>query len=142
MVHKMDYRTEELSLSDKVLDALERGMYGVPEVKQEERNVFLTTILERIYLALTYDQVVRKGIYEEAIQYLKEKKNIQMFINSELGYQTYASYIKAANKYQVPFTIVNPVKETPIGLVIASKNEAINKSDIFIKDEFYKLQND
>lgn len=128
-------------MSDKVFEALERGIYGIPEIKQEERNVFLSTILERIYLALTIEQVNRKTIYEEAITYFKEKKRIQLYINGELSYQSYSRYIQKARLYNVPFTVVNPIKETPIGLVIATKNEAINKKDIFIKDEYYRLRN-
>ncbi|MBU8905732.1 YueI family protein [Desertibacillus haloalkaliphilus] len=127
-------------MSDKLQEALERGLYGTPETKPDERRMFLSTIVERIYLALTKKQVIQKGMYDEAIDIMKSKRNIQLFINGSLSYQLYANYVKQANQFQVPFTVVNVEHETPIGLVLASKQEAINQTDIFIKDDLYKSE--
>jgi uncharacterized protein YueI len=129
-----------MTLSDKVMDALDRGLYGSPEIKPEERNIFLTTIIERIYLALTKNQVIHKGMYDEVVRLFAEKRDIHLYINGNLTYNNYANYIKEANKNNVRFTIVSADKKTPFGLVVATDNKAINQQDIFIKDKFYQSQ--
>ncbi|OLO26935.1 hypothetical protein BTR23_21415 [Alkalihalophilus pseudofirmus] len=129
-------------MEDKLKDIINRGLYGNPEIKSEERNLFLTTIIERIHLALTKRQVIHKGMYDQAVTILNTAHNIRIYINGNLSYHLYSNYVKEANKYNVPFTIVNANEETPIGLVIATENLAINKSEIFIKDDFYQIDFD
>lgn len=60
-----------------VNEILENAIYGSPETKPGERKLFLTTILERVYLALTKNQVRSAKTYQEVEQLLK--KNIQIF---------------------------------------------------------------
>ncbi|RXI99460.1 DUF1694 domain-containing protein [Anaerobacillus alkaliphilus] len=126
--------------NNKLQDVLQRGIYGSPETLPEERALFLSTISERIYLALTNRQVIHKGMYSEAIDVMKTKKDAHLFINGELTYTLYSNYLKEAAKYKIPFTVVNDGHDTPIGLVLAS-NTAINygkEPEFFIQDEIYK----
>jgi len=126
--------------NEKLNKLLIQGIHGTIETLPEERILFLSTIRERVYLALTNKQVIHKGMYNEALQLLQSKKKIHLFINGELSYQLYSNYLKEATKYNVPFTLVNDGHDTPLGLVIASKS-AINHSDnynFFIEDEFFK----
>ncbi|WP_209125370.1 YueI family protein [Alkalihalobacillus sp. BA299] len=127
-------------MEDKLKDIINRGLYGNPEIKPEERNIFLTTIIERIHLALTKKQVIHKGMYDQAVTLLSKSNNIHLYINGNLSYSLYSNYVKEANKHNIPFTVVNANEQTPIGLVIATENQAINKSDIFIKDSFYEME--
>ncbi|WP_096201254.1 YueI family protein [Bacillus sp. FJAT-45350] len=124
-------------MSNKVNEILERGIYGTPETLPEERNIFLSTIVERIYLALTKKQVIHKGMYDEAVRFLNNKKDIRLFINGNLSYHLYSNYVKEANKNNVPFTVVNDQNNSPFGLVIASDRTAVNHSDIYIKDDYF-----
>ncbi|HHY21216.1 MAG TPA: YueI family protein [Bacilli bacterium] len=125
-------------MDDKVLEILERGIYGTPETKPDERRLFLSTIRERIFLALTKRQVIRKGMYNEVISLIRSKKGIRLYINGDIGYSFYANYVKEGSKHSVPFTVVAPEKPTPIGLVIATENQAVEEKKIFILDEFYE----
>ncbi|MFV8826638.1 YueI family protein [Alkalihalobacterium sp. APHAB7] len=126
-------------MEDKLKDIINRGLYGNPEIRPEERNIFLTTIIERVHLALTKKQVIHQGMYDEAVRLLQNEQNIHLYINGNLSYQLYSNYVKEANKHHVPFTVVNANQTTPIGLVLATEFQAINKPEIFIKDEFYEM---
>ncbi|NEU30741.1 YueI family protein [bacterium LRH843] len=119
-------------------DIIDQAIYGVPEVKPEERRLFLSTILERIHLALTKKQVIQTGMYAEALTLFKTKSNLHIYINGDLNYQNYANYVKEAGKLGIPFTVVTPPKPTPFGLVIADKSKAIHAASVFIEDELYK----
>src|SRR5690554_892583 len=108
---------------EKLDDILKRGMYGSKETLPEERNFFLGTINERVYLALTNNQVRKRGMYEEVQDLLKRKEDedMEILINGELNYSYYSNYVQEATKNSVPFRIVNNDSETPIGIIVASK---------------------
>ncbi|WP_078552836.1 YueI family protein [Bacillus alkalicellulosilyticus] len=129
-------------MNNKVIEALERGIYGAPQIKPEERAIFLSTIIERIYVALTKKQVIHQGMYPEVVQKMKEKKAQHLYINGSLSYSLYSNYVKEAKKHNIPFTIVAESRPTPIGLVLATTFEAINQEEIFIKDDFFALDMD
>ncbi|MDQ0254418.1 uncharacterized protein YueI [Evansella vedderi] len=123
----------------KIEEILQRGIYGTPETLPEERKLFLGTISERVYLALTNKQVRKKGIYSEAQEIMKKHKGIRLYINGDLNYPAYSNYVHAANQHSIPFTIVNDGRDTPLGIVIAVETGISNVEDIFIKDkEFHQ----
>ncbi|GAE24773.1 hypothetical protein JCM9140_725 [Halalkalibacter wakoensis JCM 9140] len=126
-------------MGQKVKEVIDRALYGTPEIKPEEKNLFLSTFLERIHIALTKKQVVHKGMYPEVVEIMKEKKNLHLYINGNLNYGNYSNYVQQASKSNIRFTIVTPKKQTPFGLVLADETQAINRNNIFIQDELYDL---
>jgi len=127
-------------MTEKIQDIIDRAIYGTPEIKPEERNLFLTTILERIHIALTKKQVIHKGMYSEVLDVLKRKSNLHLYVNGDLNYSNYSNYIQEASKLGVRFTIVTPQKKTPFGLVLADESRAVDPVNIFIKDELYERE--
>ncbi|WP_227934988.1 YueI family protein [Alkalihalobacillus deserti] len=127
-------------MSEKVQDIIDRAIYGTPEIKPEERSLFLSTILERIHIALTKKQVIHKGIYPEVIEIMKQKSTLHLYVNGDLNYSNYSNYIQEANKLGVRFTIVSPQKKTPFGLVLADQSRAVDQINVFIKDDLYSRE--
>ncbi|MCK0471510.1 YueI family protein [Halalkalibacter sp. APA_J-10(15)] len=125
-------------MDQKMKDILDRGVFGAPEIKAEERNVFLTTIIERIYIALTKRQVYKKGAYPEVIAFMKKYPNAHLYVNSDLSYQHYSNYLQEATKHHISYTIVNSAKPTSIGLVLAHPTQVVPEKEIFLKDDLYK----
>lgn len=125
------------TMARDVNEVIDRAIYGALETKPGERRLFLTTILERLHIALTRKQVRSKGIYQEVEQVMRTKQNLHLYVNAELGYQAYADYIRLANDNQIMYTIVSPTGETPFGLVLANKDQAVNVADPFVKDEMH-----
>ncbi|MFD4706160.1 DUF1694 domain-containing protein [Gottfriedia sp. NPDC058432] len=125
---------------NKVEDYLIKGIYGEKQIKIEERNIFLGTIRERIEIALTTSQVMANSIYP-IVEKSISMKNVTLLLNGTLAYNTISKYILLAKKKNIPFSLVNnlPVP-TPIGLVV-THNDAVDKNEIFVKDELYKSTN-
>ncbi|MET3504751.1 YueI family protein [Halalkalibacter oceani] len=126
-------------MEQKMKEVIDRALYGAPEIKPEERNLFLSTLLERIHLALTKKQVINKGMYKEAVELMKTKRNLHLYLNGNLGYNHFSNYIKEAGAHGVSFTFVTPKKLTPFGLIVANQTEAIETKQLFIKDELFEL---
>ena len=125
-------------MSENIQDYLNRGMYGNKETNVDERKQFLSTIRERIIVALTNRQVMKNETYAPFVQLIKDYPDCHLYLDGDLDYSFLSKYIKIVNKLEIPFTIVNDVKhETEIGLVLATKSRAINKNDIFVpKSDF------
>ncbi|MBS4199588.1 YueI family protein [Bacillus sp. FJAT-49732] len=119
--------------SSNVDDYLQKGMYGVKEIKPEERRKFLGTIRERIVVALTKSQVMEKGVYPEVIQLMKEHPRATLLLNGDLDYSYLSEYIHKARSNHIQFSIVaNKNYDTNIGLVL-TYDHAIDKEEIYIQ---------
>lgn len=121
-------------------DYIQEGIYGAKEINPEERSMFLGTFRERIELALTTGQVIAPNIYSQVENILKVKPGLEMLLNGTITYPHLSKYIKLANQYKAPFTIVqNEEKETSMGLLLAHKT-AVDKDEIFIRDETFQQE--
>ena len=123
-------------------DYIQEGIYGAKEIHREERGVFLSTFRERVELALTIGQVIAPNIYPQVENVLKvqAQAGLEMLLNGTIAYPHLSKYIKLADQYKAPFTIVqNEEKETSIGLLLAHKT-AVDKDEIFIRDETFQQE--
>ncbi|MCR6096718.1 YueI family protein [Salipaludibacillus agaradhaerens] len=123
--------------NEKLEDILKKGMYGTPQLRPEERKLFLSSFAERVYLALTKSQVRHRGIYPEAETMMTQQKNAKLLINGGLSYHEYSNYIQTANKHHIPFTIVNDGRESPLGIVLAADSPVNREDSMFVKDDLY-----
>jgi uncharacterized protein YueI len=124
-------------MDKKMKEILDHAIYGTPEIKPEERALFLTTFRERIHVALTKSQVIKAGTYDEVINVMKTKRNLKLFLNGNLSYSIYSNYIQQANANGVPFTIVTPTTNTPFGLILADGTDAVSPQSFVIEDDWY-----
>ncbi|WP_078547444.1 YueI family protein [Litchfieldia alkalitelluris] len=124
-------------MAENIDDYLERGMYGAKEIKSDERQIFLTTIRERVILALTNGQVMKSKVYEPIKALIKQYPDCQLLLDGELSYSYLSKYVKIANSLNIPFTIVDDVQNTTkIGLVLASKT-AVNRDNIYVSSDVF-----
>ncbi len=122
----------------KLDEIIQLGISGIRETLPEERILFLSTLRERTYIALTNKQVIKKGMYPEVIKlFQSQKQDMHLFLNGDLSYNQYSNYVKEAIKHKIPFTIINDKSKTPFGLVVASKAAIVYKDDVFIKDDVF-----
>lgn len=123
------------SVSSKIDDILQQGIYGPKETKPDERRKFLGTIRERIVVALTQPQVREKGIYKQVEDSLKENRQARLYLNGHIEYSVLSKYTKVASNYDVQYTIVtNKNHNSEIGLVLAY-DHAIDKEEIYVKKD-------
>ncbi len=120
-------------MSDSKLDEyLQQGIHGAKQTKPDERRRFLTTLRERVVIALTQGEVMRKGVEPEVEQLMDENREAHLFLNGHISYRYLSEYIKAAEKRGIEFTIVtNKDYDSELGLVLAH-NYAIDKEEIYL----------
>ena len=121
-------------------DYLQQGIHGAKETKPDERRRFLSTLRERVVVALTQEQVREQGIYPEVEALMHNHPKGHLFLNGNMSYPYLSKYITVAKKHSVEFTIVtNKEHDSDLGLVLAL-DEAIDKEDIFIKKVQPKIE--
>lgn len=128
-------------MDKEIKQALDAGIHGTPELKPAEKALYLSTFRERVYVALTKRQVAQKEVYSEIKNQLKQSRNGVLYLNGDLSYAMLSKYIKEASKVSVPFTIINDKEtDTPLGLVLASKDSVVNRDEVFVRDEFFAIE--
>ncbi|WP_306807279.1 YueI family protein [Mesobacillus jeotgali] len=118
--------------NSKLDDYLQQGIHGAKQTKPDERRRFLTTLRERVIIALSQGEVMRKGVEPEVEQLMDENREAHLFLNGNIAYTHLSEYIKAAEKRGIEFTIVtNKEYDSELGLVLAH-DHAIDKEEIYL----------
>ena len=66
-------------VKNEVDEYLQQGIYGIKEIKPEERKKYLGTLRERVIAVLYQSQVLEKEVYPEIAQFIQEASK-SMFI--------------------------------------------------------------
>ena len=127
-------------VNKNVEDYLQEGIHGQKQNKPDERNMYLSTLRERVEIALTIGQVMQSSVYTEVANSMRTSQSLQLYVNGSISYPHLSKYIKLANEKNVPFTIVqNKGTHTPIGLVLAHST-AVDKEQIYVEDAIFKQE--
>ncbi|MDP4551799.1 YueI family protein [Alkalihalobacillus macyae] len=127
-------------MNEDIKRVLDAGIHGTPELKPAEKALYLSTFRERVFVALTKRQVAQKAVYKEVKQELKGIRNGILYLNGDLPYSMLSKYIKEASQASLSFEIVNDKEtDTPLGLVLASKQDAVEREEVFVHDDFFQL---
>ncbi|MGY4689920.1 YueI family protein [Salibacterium sp. K-3] len=117
-----------------VNDYIEEGIYGPKEVKPDEKRRFLGTYRERVLLALTKAQVMKKGTFPEVEETMQRHPDAVMIVNGKLGYKAVSAYTRLASKYNVEAQRVTSLdNQSDIGLVL-TEDHAVHKEYVFIEE--------
>lgn len=112
---------------------LHQGIHGPKEINPDERRRFLTTLRERVVIALTKEQVTETHTYPEFETAIQANKEAHLYLNGHLDYADLSKYKKIAAAYGVDFTIVtNKDYDSEFGLVLAH-DHAIDRDNIFVE---------
>ncbi len=88
-----------------------------------EKNYFLGEYKERVMVALTFDEVEEKGIYNEISQALEKGEAKKMIISREVAFDSIKKYINIAKNRHIPYKMIDNLLNTGnIGLVVVSDN--------------------
>lgn len=114
---------------DRILCA---GIYGEPELKKGEKEIFLGCFRERVLKALTKEQVEKPGVHKEIMASLKDPRAKRLVISKEVDINRAMEYIKLAIENKIDYTLVkDEFYKGDIGLVVVS-DRAVEVVDIFI----------
>lgn len=135
MTTEIDNHSNEignLSKKSRLEQALAVGSNSVPELKKEEKMLFLGEFRERVIRKLSKKQVANPLIFPEIKEALKDKRTLKMLINGDLSFKFTDKYIKLAREVGKPFTTIhNSELKGDTGLVVIS-DQALDIKNIDI----------
>lgn len=120
-------------IKNNVDDYLQQGIYGVKEIKPEERKKYLGTLRERVIAVLYQSQMLEKEVYPEIVQLIKKHPKACLFLNGNMSDPFLSKYVKLASLHKIRYKIVfNKDYNSNLGLVLA-EDKAINQENIYIE---------
>lgn len=120
-------------IKNDVDEYLKQGIYGMKEIKPEERKKYLGTLRERVIAVLYQSQVLEKEVYPELVQRIKDHPKACLFLNGNMTDAYLSKYIELAALHKIRYKIVfNKDYNTELGLVLAEET-AINQENIYIE---------
>ena len=121
-----------LSQKSRLEQALAIGLDTVPELKKEEKMLFLGEFRERVIRKLSIKQVANPLVVPEIEEALKDKRALKLLINGDLSIAFTEKYIRLAKKVGKSFTTIhNSELKGDTGLVVIS-DQAIDIQNIDI----------
>ena len=107
------------------------GIHGTPELKPEEKVLYLGEFRERVLKVLTREQVAERAIYPEIEEALKDSRSTRLLLDGDIKYDHRGKYIQLTHKYNKTYTMVNdPKLKGEIGLAVVS-DDAVNIENIY-----------
>lgn len=125
-------------MAKDVQDYLEKGMYGAPQIKPDEKRKYLGTFRERIYLSMTLAEMSKANNLAYFKEELTKNPNHQVLINAALAPHLQNTYMVASQKANCSFKIVDTENQTQpeaIGLVYAGE-EAVDIDPISVTEKY------
>lgn len=120
-------------IKNNVDQYLKQGIYGMKEIKPDERKKFLGTLRERVVAVLYQSQVSENVIYPEIVQLIKKHPKACLFLNGNMTDVYLSKYVELATLHKIRYKIVfNKDYNTDLGLVLA-EDTAINQENIYIE---------
>ncbi len=112
---------------------VQRGLYGPPKIKGEEKKVYLGEFRERVIVALDLEEVFYDEGVAVAEDALKDPMAHRLVVNHNKMTSTWTKkYMGLAQEYKKEYKSFHTEAEEAMGLVVVSK-EAVNRENIRVK---------
>lgn len=119
-----------------VEDRLQEGIYGSKQTKPEERAKYLGTLRERIYLAITKEELQEPAAFIGLEKEIVNHSQAALFINDALPAAILQHCIEISQKNNINFTLVS--SESEIGVVYAD-TKAVHEECIQVFEKYPNL---
>jgi uncharacterized protein YueI len=119
--------------------AITVGIYGTPELKPDEKVLYLGEFKERVLVALTKQQVAESALYIEVIEALQDERAARMIVHGDITSGA-DKYYQMARKFGKPYLIRHDqkYKKSTMGLLVVG-NEAVDVETIAVEDRATRL---
>jgi uncharacterized protein YueI len=125
---------------DPLEQALLAGIHGAPELKHDEKLLYLGEFKERVIKKLTEGQVTEKAIYPEIFQALQDRKADQLVINGSINSSYITKYKELATRLHKTYTVRSDMAfQGDTGLLVIS-DQAVEKQDMDVENRRDRLQ--
>lgn len=100
---------------------LQAGIHGAPELRKEEKNLFLGEFRERVLKTLTRQQMAEPDVYEEIRAALNDPRADKLVIDGSTPDRHNGKYEKLAASLGKPYTVRHDADfQGEIGLLVVS----------------------
>lgn len=123
---------------NNVQDYLEKGLYGSPQIKPDEKRKYLGTFRERIYLTMTFSEITDSKKLKDLQAELTTNPKQQLLINGLVDSAIQKKYIALAQKENCLFTLVNSDvtdHQDSIALVYAA-DHAVDQTCVSVTERY------
>lgn len=124
-----------------VQDYLEKGLYGTPQIKPDEKRRYLGTYRERVIFAINLTELSNKNFHILATKYFKEFPGGTLLVDANIPSSYQQEILKLTKKTKQAFKLVNSDKKavdsTDIVCVYAL-DYAVNRDSITL--DYDKIQ--
>lgn len=93
--------TEEGNVEDR----LKQGIYGQRKINPDEQRHYLGTFRERVYVTISCAEITEHSWIDQLNQEFKKHPGATLFINNNLDHDLVHTYMLAATKANVHFTL-------------------------------------
>jgi uncharacterized protein YueI len=123
--------------SDNMQNYLSKGMYGANQTKPDERQKYLGSLRERIYLSITIEQLSSMDYSTEVKKEIAQHPNNTLLFNGTVDIKDLDPYIKLSNQLNCSFRIVTDenAEKSTIGLVYVA-SQAVNIDIIDVAEKY------
>lgn len=119
---------------------LSAGMHGAPELKRDEKALYLGEFRERVIRTLTKEQVMESDIYKEIEEALRHPKAAKIVLSGLLDEHYIAKYERLASQQKkLSVTRKDAEFKGDIGLLVAA-NEAVDIESVEVQNRTERLR--
>lgn len=123
--------------SDNMQNYLNKGMYGANQTKPEERQEYLGSLRERVYLSITIQQLTSTDYSDAVKKEINKHPNNTLLFNGSVDIKDLDPYIKLSNQLSCSFRIVTgeDAEKSSIGLIYVAP-QAVNIESIDVEEKY------
>lgn len=128
-----------MSGTDNLQEHMNKGMYGTPQLKPDEKRKYLGTFRERVSLTITFEQLKDPQALVDLKEELTKHPDLYVIINGQLEQKILTSLLKIVKEANVSFTLNTDRSLTTcsdaLAVVVCAKKTALHEDtvDVFKK---------
>ena len=101
---------------------LEFGISGVPQIKADEKRIWLGEFRERVILGLTIEQAMMMEAFSVVKRFLKDPKSEILIVNNNIPMDIARNYMVLAREMDKEYKSMATDAKDAMGLVIVSRS--------------------
>lgn len=131
-----------MSGSDELQNHMNKGMYGTPQLKPDEKRKYLGTFRERVDLTLTFEQIKDPEYLADLKQELTLHPELHVIINGQVENPLLSELMQLAQEANVTFTCNTDqtLHHGPkdLAVVVCDKNTALHVEEVDVAKRYPK----
>ncbi|KAB3530900.1 DUF1694 domain-containing protein [Alkaliphilus serpentinus] len=117
---------------DKLKRTIEFAIHGAPELKLQEKRIWLGEFRERVVMALTLEDTNKTLAIDKIQEGIRDPEAEMIIVNNRVPIEIMSKYMKLAKNFNKEYKTVDAISHKAMGVVIASRR-AVNREDVVLE---------